>query len=71
MLNRFANIQYDSVSAEQADKARELCQNLEFLIDGLGAGRSQALAMTHLEESYMWIGKAIKEEQLRQRPGGV
>lgn len=52
---------------EQQATAKTLCQALEAVINDLGPGRPQSLAMTKLEEVYMWIGKAIRDHQVEQR----
>lgn len=32
----------------------------------MGAHRAKALALTKLEEVYMWIGKAIRDDQIER-----
>jgi hypothetical protein len=63
---RFDYIEYDDVSKGDQNLAKALVSRLEVFISGLGSGRSQSTAMTKLEETYMWIGKAIRDEQLRR-----
>lgn len=67
--NRFDYIAYD----EQAKTAQAVAKNHmlameSFIETELKPGRSKALALTKLEEVYMWIGKAIRDEQV-QRTG--
>ncbi len=64
---RFDYVKYDNSSMVDQEEAKDLCRKLEHLIDGLGAGRAQSLALTKLEEVYMWIGKAIRDEQVLNR----
>lgn len=62
---RFDYIKYDDEAVlMQADLKAEF-EILESVIEGnLADGRAKALALTKLEESYMWIGKAIRDEQI-------
>lgn len=64
----FSYVKYDEESIKKQELAKALCEQLETFLHGLGAGRPQALAATHLEITYMWIGKAIRDEQLRRSP---
>lgn len=62
---RFDYVRYDDASAANQQKAKDLMQQVEAFINGdLGSGRPQSLALTHLEEVYMWIGKAIRDGQV-------
>jgi polysaccharide deacetylase 2 family uncharacterized protein YibQ len=74
-MGRFDYVKYDQGSVEQADSAKKIVQQLENLIGGIGyslgtkevmgsSARAKALAMTKLEECYMWIGKAIRDDQV-------
>jgi hypothetical protein len=40
--------------------------SVESLIESLGKSRPQSLALTSLEECYMWIGKAIRDNQIER-----
>jgi hypothetical protein len=62
---RFDYVRYDDVSAMNQQRAKDLMTQVElFITHDLGAGRPQSLALTHLEEVYMWIGKAIRDNQV-------
>lgn len=74
-MSRFDYLKYDERANELQAEAKETCQKLERMISGLGhngdsvsmdpqLGRSKALAVTKLEEFYMWMGKAIRDEQI-------
>lgn len=68
-MSRFDYVKYDDAAQVGQDVAKDLCQKLEMLIEATpGAGRSKALAITKLEETYMWIGKAIRDSQLERQP---
>jgi hypothetical protein len=63
-MSRFDYVQYDDVGkAKQAD-AKDLFTEVETAINTLADGRSKSLALTKLEEAYMWVGKAIRDEQI-------
>ena len=66
---RFNYVQYDNVSTELSESAKNLCKELESFIGLLGPSRPQSLAYTALEETYMWIGKAIRDKQIER--GGM
>lgn len=64
-MNRFDYVKYDeqAMSAQLAFKdqfmALEEAVNIK-----LNSPRAKALVMTKLEEAYMWVGKAIRDDQL-------
>ena len=58
---RFNYVRYDEQSTKQQEQAKAMCEAMEQFIESLGAGRLQSLALTALEETYMWIGKAIRD----------
>lgn len=60
---RFEYVEFDNASLKLSMAAKVLCQHLEDKIDRLPKGRASSLAMTKLEECYMWIGKAIRGAQ--------
>lgn len=64
----FSYVKYDEHAKSQQEIAKVMMENLEDFISRLGAGRPQSLAMTKLEECYMWIGKAIRDQQYRRLP---
>lgn len=74
-MSRFDYVKYDERANELQAEFKETCQKIERMIAGLGQfgsstslnpqlGRSKALAVTKLEELYMWIGKAVRDEQI-------
>ncbi len=64
MQSRFDYVKYDNPSMVDQEEAKDLCRKLEHLILGFPQGRATALALTKLEEAYMWIGKAIRDAQI-------
>lgn len=63
MESRFDYIKYDDKAMLEQELAKRLCSHVESFINDLGPGRAQSIAMTKLEEVYMWIGKTIRDRQ--------
>ncbi len=62
--SRFDYVAYDEYAQKGQELAKILCQKLESSIENLPTGRAKSLALTRLEETYMWIGKAIRDDQI-------
>lgn len=65
-MNRFDYVKYDEQIAESQADYKEAFIHLDSMIEHLKPGRAKALAITKLEESYMWIGKALRDEQVER-----
>lgn len=74
-MSRFDYVKYDEVAQARQNKVKALVGELESVIAAIGRvgdavsmdgqmNRSKALAVTKLEEFYMWVGKAIRDEQI-------
>lgn len=64
-MSRFDYVKYDEDSATKQGNLKQLYETLENHISAILAdGRAKSLCLTALEESYMWTGKAIRDEQL-------
>ena len=61
MSGRFDYVQFDSETQKRQLDLRGLCEELEDRIEELGPSRTASLAMTKLEECYMWAGKALRD----------
>lgn len=70
-MSRFDYIAYDDEAKELQAEFKSLFQKVESQTEAFPDGRSKALALTALEESYMWIGKAIRDGQIARRIGSV
>ncbi len=64
---RFDYVKYDERAAAQQQAAKMLMQNVENFIQILKPSQPTRIALTKLEEVYMWIGKAIRDEQVENR----
>lgn len=62
-MNRFNYVDYDNQATTESEEAKALCEKLEHFIETkIKNGREKSLALTKLEETYMWIGKSIRAE---------
>lgn len=68
MNSRFNFIAYDELSKERSEAIKKAVENLENAIENHlpGEGRAKSLLLTKLEECFMWVGKAIRDEQLKR-----
>lgn len=64
-MSRFDYVGYDEQAQADQKQFKETCTLVELNIENrLKSPRSKALALTKLEEVYMWIGKAIRDDQI-------
>lgn len=63
-MSRFDYVKYDDTHTAKQVEAKKVCIELEKEINKLPGGRYQSLAMTKLEECYMYIGKSIRDMQI-------
>ncbi len=74
MSSKFDYVKYDDKAlGDQAD-VREDVERIEAIIKAIqkeseAAGRACAIAITKLEEVYMWVGKAIRDAQVERHNG--
>jgi uncharacterized membrane-anchored protein YjiN (DUF445 family) len=62
---RFDYIKYDDKARQSQESFKECFEALEDLVNNeLADGRSKSLVFTKLEEAYMWVGKAIRDDQV-------
>lgn len=66
MANRFEFIKYDDMSAETIKDFKSVFMVIDGLFDRrlVNGGAARAMALAKLEESFMWISKAVRDEQL-------
>jgi hypothetical protein len=62
--SRFDYVKYDELATITQKHFKNVFEDAEQYIDRLANGRAKSLALTSLEESYMWVGKAIRDEQI-------
>lgn len=65
MTNRFDYVAYDEQAKRTQLNLKGEFQALEGHIGvAIQSPRAKALVLTKLEEAYMWIGKAIRDDQI-------
>lgn len=63
MLDRYDYVKYGEKAQSRQDAFKSQFQCIEAMLNNMPQSREKSLAITKLEEAYMWIGKAIREEQ--------
>lgn len=65
MSDRFSYVVFDDQSVEKQETFKHLFEDIEEYADqSLPESRAKSLLMTGLEVAYMWVGKAIRDEQI-------
>ena len=68
MSRRFDYVKYDEHAMIQQSAFKEAFQKVEIMASDLKEGRAKSLVMTYLEIAYMWVGKALRDEQILRNP---
>lgn len=68
MSRTFDYVKYDQQATIQQEELKKKFQELENMASNLKSGRAKSLAMTYLEITYMWIGKALRDECIERNP---
>ncbi len=68
MSRRFDYVKYDAQATVQQDSFKTKLQELELMAESLKDGRAKALVMTYMEITYMWVGKALRDECIARNP---
>lgn len=72
MAGRFDYVKYDDDATETQALFKSAFEGIEGMISKhLGGGRATALVVTNLEQAYMWIGKAIRDDQITRNEGAA
>lgn len=62
--SRFDYVKYDSEATVLQNTMKMQFLTLEEMVKTLPEGRAKSLIFTKLEEAYMWVGKAIRDDQI-------
>lgn len=66
-MSRFDYVKYDELATAQQACAKSYFTSLDaWLSTALLDSRAKSLVFTKLEEAYMWVGKAIRDEQVKR-----
>jgi len=64
-MSRFDYVKYDDKAIDQQGWFKQEFEELESGVNQfLQSPRAKALVLTKLEEAYMWVGKAIRDDQI-------
>lgn len=67
MSYRFEYVKYDEESQKKSEAVKQAFVQLEtLLVSSLEDGRARQLALTNLEQSFMWTGKSIRDSQIKR-----
>lgn len=64
---RFDYVSYTDKSQELSNQFKRICLTMEGGMELLNPSREKSLAIAKLEECFMWLGKAIKVDQERDK----
>jgi len=67
--SRFDYVRYDETAIKKSEALKAQHAELAAAIEALPAGRATSLALTKLEECFMWVGKAIRDDQVVRNGG--
>lgn len=65
-MSRFDYVKFDEKTAKIQADFKAVFVALESGLDQFPSSREIALTMTKLEEAYAWLGKAIRNEQIKR-----
>lgn len=66
-MSRFDYVKYDAEGQLIQNAFKEMVSTIEnTVLAQLESPRAKALALTKLEEFYMWVGKAIRDDQIER-----
>jgi hypothetical protein len=65
-VTKFDYVKYDEQAQGQQAFFKSKFQELDQCVESLEPGRAKSLALTKLEEAYMWVGKALRDEQIKR-----
>jgi len=69
-MNRFDYVKYDEQACADQNGFKESFMKLEEMaVAKLISPRARYLVLTKLEEAYMWVGKAIRDDQIDRNNG--
>lgn len=66
MNSRFDYVRYDVESQDKQKIFKEHVEELDRMISTIECPRSTEYAIKALEEAYMWIGKGLRNEQIKR-----
>lgn len=66
-MSRFDYVKYDEKALKDQKYFKDHFEITELAVNAnLVSPRAKALVLTKLEEAYMWVGKAIRDDQIER-----
>lgn len=65
-MNRLDYVKYDEDTARSQEYYKDKFTGLVNDIEALPGSRAASLALTKIEEAYMWVGKALRDLQIKK-----
>lgn len=63
-MSRFDYVKYGVIAEALQDAFKKKFVDMDKTLESIKDSRAKSLAVTKLEEAYMWIGKAIRDQQI-------
>lgn len=63
---RYNYVKYDEEATRKQESFKKLFEQMDEFVNSLEDGRAKSLVFTKLEESYMWVGKSIRDSQVKR-----
>jgi hypothetical protein len=63
-MSRFDYVKYNEAAATLQAAFKQKFVELDEALGALEESRAKSLVLTKLEEAYMWVGKAIRDQQI-------
>jgi len=70
-MSTFSYVKFDDKSNETLKAFKTAFEGIETMIRALPDGPHKEQSIVNLEQSYMWIGKTIRDSQLRRECIGL
>lgn len=67
MQTRFDYVGWDEKAQNLSDSLKSQCLCIEAMINPMADSREKSMAITKLEETFMWIGKAVRSDLLKRK----
>jgi hypothetical protein len=66
-MNRFDYLKFDPHATNIHVAVKSKFEGLAETLEALPDGRAKSLALTKLEEAFMWAGKAVRDDQVSRQ----
>lgn len=63
-MSRFDHVKFNESTQSASEEFKQRYVSIEVLLDRLPPMKGKAFALQRLEESFMWVGKALRDIQL-------